>query len=353
MDTHCNEPNVIRWGIMGTGRISHDFVTAVRNNVSDCSIVAVGSRRAQNAEDFATLHDIDRSYGSYDELVQDSQVDIVYVGTPPSSHYGNVMLALKHGKHVFCEKTFALNEAQAKEMFELARKDKLFLMEANWMVCFPIIQHLVQLLQDGEIGRVNMVQASLGFRADRANAPALFDAELGGGSLMACGVYGVMLSSLIFGCDPSHVTAVGSVPRSIGVDEQCSAVLAFDQTTTTRIAVLSSSIVSENQPCDAVIIGDRGTIRVHGMFCCPTKMTISVSGEEDRVIHEPLPEVSESQVFNFPNSQGLAYEAQHVVDCLKAGLTTSPLVTPELTQGTMRIMDTIRKQIGLQFNVDN
>lgn len=349
----------VRWGIIGTGQISHDFVTAMAHDSSSSSstVVAVGSRSLDTARLFAERHQIGRHYGSYQDLVDDPEVDIVYVATPPAQHYDNVMLALRHGKHVLCEKSFAMNEAQAREMFECARLNKLFLMEANWMVCFPLIQQLMQVLQDGVIGRVNMLQASIGWRADRDKSPALFDVELGGGSLLAGGVYGVMLACLIFGGTPSSVRAVGSISQTDHVDEQCSTVLSYDEGSgRARIAVLSSSIVSPHQPTEAVIIGEKGTIRLHGLFCCPTKMTISFASHdqsenrEEQVFEEPLPE--NPGPFNLPNSEGLAYEAQHVADCVRSGLTVSPLVTPDLTLAVMRIMDTVRQQIGLHFSVD-
>lgn len=340
----------VRWGIIGTGQISHDFVTALLH-VTHSTVVAVGSRTLETARLFAERHQIGRHYGSYQDLVDDPEVDIVYVATPHAQHHDNVMLALRHGKHVLCEKSFAMNEAQASEMFECARLNRLFLMEANWMVCFPLVQQLMQLLQDGVIGRVNMLQASIGWRADRDKSPALFDLELGGGSLLASGVYGVMLACLIFGGAPSSVRAVGSISQTDHIDEQCSTVLAYDEGSgRARIAVLSSSIVSPHQPTEAIIIGDKGTIRLHGLFCCPTKMTVSFAthhpeGCGEQVFEEPLPE--NPGPFNLPNSEGLAYEAQHVVDCVRAGLTVSPLVTPDLTLAVMRIMDTVRRQIGV------
>ncbi|KAL0490725.1 D-xylose-NADP dehydrogenase [Acrasis kona] len=339
---------MVRFGVLGTGRIAHDFVSSFKN-VNGSEIVSVGSRNKADAQKFAEEHNIP-NYGTYDELVSDKHVDVVYIATPHSTHCANTLLALNANKHVLCEKTFAMNTKQAKEMVETAKNKNLFIMEANWMLCFPLIQKTLQMVKEGVIGDVQMLHASLGFNSEGRE----LDLKMGGGSLLACGIYPITFATVLFGAAPSEIQASGSLAHN-GADEQVSITLTYnecrhDGSIKKKIAILSSSFCSWI-PSDAVIIGSKGTIRINDLFVCPNKITISVMGRPDNVIEEPFP-VNDSK-FNFPNSQGLSYEADHVAKCIQGGLKESYLVPTELTLRNMNIIDRVREIIGLKFDEDS
>src|SRR5882762_3569150 len=175
--------NRIHWGILGTGKIAHQFAAALRR-LPDAELLAVGSRSADSAGHFANEFGISRRYGSYAELVSDPEVEVTYVATPHSCHAENTQLALKAGKAVLCEKPFTINAAEALEVIGLAREQRLFLMEAMWTRCFPLMANLRELLSSGAIGVTRQWTADFGFRAEYQDEPRLFRPEFGGGALL-------------------------------------------------------------------------------------------------------------------------------------------------------------------------
>src|SRR6266498_1846480 len=154
--------NRIRWGILGTGKIAHQFAAALRR-LPDAELLAVGSRSAESAASFADEFGTARRYGSYAALVADAEIEVIYVATPHSCHAENSCLALKAGKAVLCEKPLTINAAQAHDVIKLARERKLFLMEAMWTRCFPLFAKLRELLLAGVIGEVRQLIADFGF----------------------------------------------------------------------------------------------------------------------------------------------------------------------------------------------
>eukprot|EP01137_Pigoraptor_chileana_P014508 Opistho-2@69219 len=336
---------VFRWGILGTGRIAHDFTLAL-TVVEDARVVAVGSRSESSAAKFAQDHNISKSYGTYEELVNDAEIDIIYVATPAAAHRDNVLLALGHNKHVLCEKPFALNAKQAAEMIQSAQEKKLFLMEANWMPFFPLIKKTRELIAAGAIGEIKNVASDLGWVNDHAANPSILDPAQGGGSLLAAGVYSVSLPSFIFGeVSPATVSATGSIHAS-GVDERVVACLSYSNG---RTAVAGSAIDCA-VASDAVISGTKGRIRIHGIFVCPTAITLTPwfsTGLPEETFSSPVPQIEGS--FNFPNSSGLSYEARAVQAHIAEGKTESDVVTHALTLGVMKTLDAIRGQIGVVY----
>ena len=205
----------VRWGILATGKIARAFATAL-GLVPDAEIAAVAARRIETAREFAAEHGAGTAYGSYRELVEDPDVDVVYVASPHGLHREHVLMALESGKPVLCEKALTLNARHAAELVAVAREKQLFLMEAMWMRCNPTIRRIQQVLATGQIGSVTQVRADLGFRVVAPPTDRLLDPALGGGALLDMGVYPLTFAHLFLG-EPSQVAAAATL-SDLGVD---------------------------------------------------------------------------------------------------------------------------------------
>ncbi|MGW2538669.1 Gfo/Idh/MocA family protein, partial [Streptomyces sp. NPDC001499] len=181
----------VRWGVLATGGIAARFTEDLLAMPDGAEVVAVASRTEASARAFAERFGIERAYGSWAELVADDAVDVVYVATPHSAHREAAGLALEAGKHVLCEKAFTLNAREARELAGLARERGLFLMEAMWTYCNPLVRRITELVRDGAIGEIRTVQADFGFAGTFGAEHRLRDPALGGGALLDLGVYPV------------------------------------------------------------------------------------------------------------------------------------------------------------------
>jgi predicted dehydrogenase len=323
----------IRWGILGTGKIAHQFAAALRH-LSDAQLLAVGSRSAESAGRFADKFEVARRFKSYAELVSDPEVEVVYVATPHSCHAENTRLALTAGKAVLCEKPFTINAAQAREVIALARQRKLFLMEAMWTRCFPLMQKLRELLAPDAIGEVRQLTADFGFRAEYQDESRLFGPEFGGGALLDVGVYPVSLSSLLFGPPTRIVSAANLGPT--GVDEEAAMILTHRGGET---AILHTAIRLDTAQ-EAVITGIGGRIRIHSPWWRPVSMTLSRDNQPD-------------ERFDFPlEGNGYEFEAREVMDCLRSGKLESPLMPLDESLSIMETLDALRTQWGLKYPME-
>jgi predicted dehydrogenase len=325
--------NRIRWGILGTGKIAHQFAAALRR-LADAELMAAGSRSAESAGRFAEEFGVARQYKNYAELVNDPEVAVIYVATPHSCHSENTRLALNAGKAVLCEKPFTINAAQAREVIKLARERKLFLMEAMWTRCFPLIAKLRGLLSSDAIGEARQLTADFGFRAEYQDEPRLFGPEFGGGALLDVGVYPVSLASLIFG-PPKRIVSTANFGPS-GVDEEAAMILTHGRG---EMAILHTAIRLDTAQ-EAIISGTHGRIRIHSPWWRPTTMTLSRDGKSD-------------ERFDFPlEGNGYEYEAQEVMNCLRSGKLESPLMPLNESLSIMETLDTLRAQWGLKYPME-
>lgn len=169
----------VRWGIISTGWIAHQFVTDLAH-ASNGVAYAVGSRSQESADEFAENHGIPHAYATYEELLNDPNVDAVYIGTPHPFHKENALMALRAGKAVLCEKPFTVNSGELEEVVAYARAHKLFLMEAMWSRYIPAIVKVREWIAEGKIGDVRLVKADLGFRTDWNPEGRLLNPKLGG-----------------------------------------------------------------------------------------------------------------------------------------------------------------------------
>jgi predicted dehydrogenase len=318
---------VIRWGIISTGGIAHTFATELSHTDSG-EAVAVGSRRQAGADEFGERFGIPNRHGSYEALVEDPQVEAVYVGTPHPMHHEDALLALRAGKHVLVEKAFTMNAAEAEELVAEARQRRLFLMEAMWARFLPHMREIRRLLADGALGEIVNVQAdhSQWFAEDRTHR--LFAPELGGGALLDLGIYPVSFAHMVLGV-PDRVLALAD-PAFTGVDAQTSILLGYESG---AHALLNCTLRAVG-PTRAAIVGTDATIDIDGAFYQPTAFTL-------------IPRQGEPQrMFDPPAEGGLRHEADEVARRIEAGELESPEMPLDETLAIMRTMDAVRTQTG-------
>ncbi len=324
----------IKWGIISTGNISGKFAEALAI-LPEAELVAVASRTKESADAFAKKYNIPRAYGTYRELANDSDIDVVYIGTPHTFHLENSVMLMRKGKSVLCEKAFTINASEAREMVRVARGEDVFLMEAMIPRHVPLLKKVIQWIRDGRIGEVRMVKASRCARGIFPTGARQLNPYLGGGSLLDVGVYVISFAMQIIGKPPidsvgfSHIGEVGS-------DEQGVAILKYDKG---EIADLSFALRT-NAVDEAYILGTDGYIKVHELFAVPTKATLVIDKKEVDVIEEPI------------IGNALNYEAEEVMRCMKAGLKESPLMPLDESILIMEIMDKIREPWGLVYSND-
>jgi dihydrodiol dehydrogenase / D-xylose 1-dehydrogenase (NADP) len=328
----------LRWGICSAGKISHDFVIGLKVlPESSHTVVAVAARSLDSAQSFATTHCIPRAYGTYQELANDPQVDVVYIGTIHPTHAACTKLMMDAGKPVVCEKPLTMNAKDTKELIQLAKDKNLFFLEGVWMRFFPVMVELRRLLSEDAIGTVRYVNVTFGFRMV-SEVKRLTQPDLGGGATLDIGVYVVNFATMIFnGEKPIKIHAEGVLSEE-GVDLIGAVTLTY---TGGRIAQLTFSIVTD-LPCEALVSGTKGDITVPKRFWCPTMLKTSEGTKE-----YPLPEPYMPTVF--ANSQGFCYEAEEVRQCLQEGKKESSIQSLNDTVVVAEIMDEIMKQIGVVY----
>ena len=326
----------IRWGILACGRIAKKFAADLKY-VEGAKLVAVASRDIEKAKEFASEFPAKHVVGSYEELVQLEDVDVIYVASPHSHHYEHTLLCLNHGKAVLCEKAFAINAKQAEEMIALARSKKVFLMEALWSRFLPHYLKVKSLIEEGKLGQVKGVLANFGFKPMAPVPQRLFDPALGGGALLDIGIYPVFFAQSILGVPDEIIAHMNPAPT--GVDEQCAIQFKYNDG---RSASLFSTLAS-NLETDADIFGTSGRVRLTSRFYEPSATIQYYPGHVDS---RTLVPVDRGPGF------GYHYEATHVGECLRNGLTESPVWSLTNTLQLMQTMDGVRAQMGLRYGVD-
>ncbi len=324
----------IRWGVLAPGRIAASFAADLAQ-VPDAELVATGSRSEERAAAFAAEFG-GVAHGSYEALVADSAVDVVYVASPHSLHVEHTLMALEAGKAVLCEKPMTLDAATTESLFEEAAARGLFLMEAMWTACNPTIRKLVSLLSAGSHGRARQVHANIGMLVESDPTDRMLDPALGAGALLDMGVYPLTFAHLMLG-EPERLTAVANLSASgIDLDIAIAGLYAGGAT-----AALTASMTAQ-PPRIASVATDVGHFDLPRSFHHPGRLqwTSYASGEP---VSEWI-EVDEPLI-----GRGYGNEIVEVHRCLRAGALTSELVPPAQTISVMRQMDEIRSQIGLSY----
>lgn len=316
-----------RWGFVATGRIA----AAVARDlalVDDGVRFAVASRSTSRAQAFADEHGFERAYGSYDELLADDDVDVVYVATPHGQHHAVVRAALEAGKPVLVEKAFTVSLAAARDLVGLARARNLFCMEAMWTRFLPVVARLRELIGQGVIGDVRSVHADLGFVTEFDPVDRLWDPSQGGGALLDLGVYPVSFAQMLLG-DPASVAVTGSLGPS-GVDADAGLLLGWDGG---ALAHLTCSLTSQVETA-ARVVGTAGRIDVPAPFHHPPHLVVHRAGREPEVVEAPQ------------TGQGYVHELVEVQRALAAGETESPLMPLGDTLSVMAVLDHALETLG-------
>lgn len=323
----------LRWGILGPGGIAASMADALRRHTRQ-QIVAVGSRDAGRAREFAERFEIGRAHGSYEALLDDDGVDAVYVATPHSEHREHALAAIAAGRHVLVEKAFARNAAEAREVVDAARAAGVACLEAMWTRFLPRTDIVRQVLADGALGDVESVVADHGQFFEPDPTSRLFAPDLAGGALLDLGIYPVSYAAFVLG-RPGRVTARGTLTDT-GVDRQVSVVLdGFD---TPAHAIVHTTLAART-PTAATISGPDARLELDGSFYAPGGVRL--------VTREG--EVAESAEPAITGSDGLCHEASHLAQLVADGATESPLLGLDETVAIMETLDEIRRQVGVRY----
>jgi predicted dehydrogenase len=324
-----------RWGILATGKIARDFATDL-HHVPGAVVAAVGSRSRESAESFArdVGGDDTRAHASYADLVADPDVDVVYVASPHSYHLEHARLAFAAGKPVLCEKPLTLTKAAGEELFESA--GDLFCMEAMWMACHPLIREVRTRLAAGDFGTPRQVHADLGFVVPADASRRMWDPALGAGALLDLGIYPLSFARLMLGPYAGAVSTGALTESGIDVDVAIAA-----RHEGGAVSALTASMTSVS-PRIATIATDEGLLTFPRDFHHAAHVTWTPADGDPQRIEPPSP------VYG----TGLGNEAAHVQDCLRDGLSESPLVPRAQTLELLGVMDDLRRQLGVVYAAD-
>ncbi|KAF5925908.1 trans-1,2-dihydrobenzene-1,2-diol dehydrogenase [Diceros bicornis minor] len=331
----------LRWGIVSAGLISSDFTTVLRALPrSEHQVVAVAARDLSRAKEFARKHDIPKAYGSYEELAEDPNVEVVYIGPQHPQHKAAVLLCLAAGKNVLCEKPLGVNAAEVREMVAEARSRGLFLMEAIWTRFFPAVEALRSALAQGTLGDLRVARAEFG--KDVTHVRRSVDWAQAGGGLLDLGIYCAQFISMVFGGQkPENISAVGRRYET-GVDDTVTVLLQYPG----GVHASFTCSITAQLTNTAFVSGTKGMAQILDPCWCPTGLV--VNGEHKEF---PLPPVP-SKEFNYTNGAGMTYEAKHVRECLKKGLKESPVIPLAESELLADILEEVRKAIGVTFPQD-
>ncbi len=319
----------LRWGVLGTGWIADAFVRSLQGHTRQV-VHAVGSRTVESAERAARTWGAPVAHGSYEALVADPDVDVVYVTTPHNYHLPHALLAIEAGKHVLVEKPVGLDAAEARAIGDAAERAGVFCMEAMWTLFLPKFDVVRQLLADGVLGRVVIAQADMGERFDPPHR--VTRADLAGGPLLDLGTYAATFATWVLG-DPDEVTAVAT-PGPEGVNGQLAVAL---RTASGAIGSLHTSILADTATT-ANVVGTEGRIDLGTRYYLPGPMTLHQRSGPTLSWSEPMVEHA-----------ALHFEAAEVARRITAGETGSPLRPWADTVATLELMDRVRAATGLDF----
>jgi predicted dehydrogenase len=319
------------WAILGCGHIARKFASDLKL-LPNAKLYAAASRNQENANQFKNEFGFEKAYGSYESMVNDPNVDAVYIATPHSHHREHTLLCLKHKKAVLCEKAFAINKNEAEEMVASAKENNVFLMEAFWTMFQPSFIKAMEILNSGEIGNLKQMRSDFAFNAPFDVNRRLYNVKLGGGSLLDIGIYPVFAALTSLG-KPKTIKTFADF-SSTGAEESISMIFKYADGKT---ANLISSLGSYS-PTQTEYYCENGYLVLNPRWYAPTNITVWKPGGEAQNYHS-----GHNEGF------GYQYEAAHVMECLDAGKIESDKMTWQMSLDLMETLDRIRIDAGIFF----
>lgn len=316
----------INWAILGPGAIAAEFAEAIRK--VNGSIYAVGSRTLEKAEQFASAHQVEKAYASYDEMLQDKEIDVVYISTPHCNHYEYIIKSLQNGKHVFCEKAITVNGKQLQEIVNLAEEKDLIVAEAMTIYHMPLYHKLRGILDSGKLGKLKMIQVSFGSCKEYDVSNRFFSMDLAGGALLDIGTYALSFTRFFLSRQPHEILTTVK-PFETGVDEQSGIIL---KNSADEMATISLTMRAK-MPKTGMVAGELGFIMVDN-FPRASRATITYLNGTQEVIEAG------------DTSKALHYEVEAMESCI---LRRNSNETLKLSVDVMAIMDHVRHQWGIVY----
>ncbi|MBO2515769.1 MAG: oxidoreductase [Clostridiales bacterium] len=324
---------VVKMGIIGTGRIV-DRVMTDMCNAERIELTAIASRSAERAKAAAEKYGIPRAYGSYEELAEDPDVELVYIATPHSCHMENAILMMEHGKHVLCEKAMAVNDAEVRAMISCARKNGVFLMEAMWTRFMPAMKKARDMAEKGLFRDIRHVCGNFSYPGKYDESDRVYAKETAGGALLDLGVYTLMGITGFLGWKPEKVTGY-AVKAPNGVDMRMSVQMIYPSGATAQFFCGMDAEADQRM----TVYGQDGYLEIPD-FWHPVKL----------ILHRPG---GKTETFDFqPENEGHHYEFDHAAECIEKGMTESPLVPLEESLAVSGISTRLRREAGILYPMD-
>lgn len=316
----------LKWGILGPGNIARDFAQAL--NRINGEVYAVASRNKERAEKFARENNVKKAYGSYDEIIKDKDIDVVYIATPHSNHYEYIIKSLNNNKHVLCEKAITVNEKELEEALKIAREKNLVLEEAMTLFHMPLYEKVIKKINNEDLGKVNMVQVSFGSFKEYDENNRFFNLDLAGGALLDIGTYALSFARYFLSSMPEEILSTVKKAKT-GVDEESGIIL---KTKEDEIATISLAFRSK-MPKRGIVSCDNGFITIDN-FPRANKATINYLDGAVEVI-----ECGEEE-------KALDYEVIFMEERIKENKESNSI---ELTYDVTKIMNKVRKDWGIVY----
>ncbi len=324
----------VRWSIIGTGNIAHEFAKDLALVQGRQEIVAVAGHSEKSTKEFADNYHIPNAFTKIDDLIGKVATDLAYVASPHTLHHEQTLALLNNGIHVLCEKPMTINAEQCKELIAAAAVHNAFLMEGMWIRFLPSLRIVLDLIREERIGRIVSVKASMCHNAPYDPESRFFDPELGGGSLLDLGIYPVFLSLLLLG-KPDTIKAIGTLSDQ-GIDETCSVLFHYRGG---QHAVLESSLMVKTD-LPAEIAGDKGVIKILNPWYEKSAGIEVEIYNEGKIVYPCRWE-----------GHGLQYEIEEVLECVKDNKIMSELLPHSFSLMLVETMDEIRNQIKVTYDM--
>ena len=316
-------------GILGAGKIA-TLMAATLKQMEGVTCYGVAARDKERAQKFADTYGFEKAYGSYEELVKDEAIELIYIATPHSHHYEHAKLCIEHGKSVLCEKAFTRNAKEAEELFELAHEKGVLITEAIWTRYMPSRKMINELLESGIIGKPRTLTANLGYVI--ADKERIRKPELAGGALLDIGVYPINFALMVFGSDIEKISST-AILSDTGVDLQNSITFTYK---TGEMAVLNSTTVALSDR-QGIIYGDKGYMVIENINNCESICIYNTDREMIKRVEVP------KQI------SGYEYQVESAIRAIRQGKLECDEMPHEETLRVMRIMDGLRKEWGVNY----